>query len=292
MPDEKLQGALTEFAGEPITPESLKNLVDALEAGLADSSTISKSPIAVEDLSNLAEKYLTRSAKYDLQNKSCYLVRKEDDGTFYRCIYFAVQVREDNVEGGIQMIAPAINKLSEDGLIHSTLAGVSSVKLAKMPLKDLAIAVFCYVLVPDSKYDEIKQKYKDICVEEGGVPSEGESFEPKLETGEFLAQIRLSAVFCQEYSSTSERLDKEIQNYLKVLPEGTIVRNVTECAITDLSIPFEVKFYNPLMSEFKRVELTYIRTCARIGEHIETFNLLLGIGYQRLNGEWVKLDWK
>ena len=81
-------------------------------------------PLKVQDLSGIADKYLTDKAKEDLSRKAKNSTIKMDNGDCYTLIYFAVRTRQGNEEKGVVAIVSAINELSETGSIHSCLAHI------------------------------------------------------------------------------------------------------------------------------------------------------------------------
>lgn len=258
----------------------LKELVKALEAS---KYSVARGPVLkTEDQMAVADKYLTEGAKSDLAKKSTTLTVKKDDGTLYVCVYFGVRVRSSNTEHGVEKISKIINELSADGLIHSTLAPVLSIEFARMPLQAPTAAVLCYVLVPYEKQEEIKKRYSNASIEEGAAPPDAEDCKPVLADGEFLTEVRISSVAAMMGvgdQSPVSMLQDQVEQYLSLLPKGTVVKEIVPCAITDLSVPYEVKFYNPLMKRFKYVDLDYVRFAEVVDEKLEQFNLLLGVRY-------------
>jgi hypothetical protein len=234
----------------------------------------------VEDLTTIANPYLTRSACYDLDNKALHQIIKYDDGRTYRCLYLAVRCKTGNEEKGVKAIAKVINDLSSRGLIHSCLAPISSVKLALTSFQPQS-AVFCFVHVPESQLDLCKVLYKGIQVEEGGVSDEIEDLRPVLEDGEFLAEVRVSSIVSLLGSrfDTYVAVQDQIDLYLAVLPKGTQVKSVVKLAVNDFSIPYCVKFFNPLMKQIKKVSFDYVRCGEIIDEKFVQFNLYQGIRY-------------
>lgn len=264
--------------------KSLTEQIEALQKALDASKHSFKSGAALktDDQMETAKKYLTAGALADLSRKSMTLSVKKDDGSFAFAVYFGVRVRSENIESGVEKISKIINELSADGLIHSTLAPMVSLDFARMPLQTQTSAVLSYVLVPSEKHEEIKKRYAHASIEEGGAPPDGEDLRPTLADGEFLADVRVSSVaslVSGQGNNPTAILQAQIEQYLALLPKGTKVKEVVPCAITDLSVPYEVKFYNPLMKRFKYVDLDYVRAVEVVGEKLEQFNLLLGIRY-------------
>lgn len=258
--------------------EQLEALNKALEAAEHSRTT---PVLKVEDLSEMARPYLTAGARYDLSQKATQLCVILEDGQVFKAVYFATRVRSGNQEKAVQALARVINDLSQRGLIQSCLAPISSIDLARMSLQAPQSVVFCFVLVPESYEAYCSVRYKKFFVEEGEMGRPLEDLSPRLEDGEFLAEVRVSHIMSLQDQRPNPRqlLQREIDIYLAILPKGTIVREVVECAITDLSFPYEVKFYNPLLKNVKRVDLSYVRSGEVINDKFEQFNLFLGIRY-------------
>ena len=264
--------------------EELQVLEDALKAGESPNTPeeLAKgAALQVEDLSSIADKYLTEGAKKDLQNKAFNTIEVFDDGRVNKCAYFSVIVRKGNQEKGIQALAEVLNDLSQQGLIKSALTPIASLELVRVPLSVEKTVVFSFVLIPIDSHEAVAKKYPKIYALEGGIGAELESTKPDLTDGEFLAEIQLSHILSasNEAQDVKARLQERIDQYLAVLPKGTQVVSVTECAIVSLAYPFEVKFYNPLMKKIKSVELDHIRNVEKIGDSLQEFNLLTGIRY-------------
>lgn len=262
--------------------EKIDKLKEALQAGIKEDR-IAAEPLKVQDQSELAQQYLSTSAQLDMQRKANTLIVREEDGRVFKSVYFAVSVRDENLEKGIQAIALALNDMSQQGLIHSTLASLSSLKLARMPGRAEMSVVFAFVLVPIEAEGHVKEKYSTISVEEGGISDKLDSDMIDLKDGEFYAAIHVTTSILSTESSVEEILQKTIDQYLAVLPKGTVVRSLNRCASLDLSIPFEVIFYNPLMQRVKSVDLEYMREVSRVDEKLEVFNLLTSVRYFDVN---------
>ena len=104
--------------------------------------------------------------------------------------------------------------------------------------------------------------------------------------GEFFAEINIShqQMMIKDSISAEQILEDEIARYLAVLPNGTRVVSKTRCTITGLSIPYEIVFNNPIMNDFKRVELNYVRCAVPLGDKIEQFKLLVSVTYTKKDG--------
>jgi hypothetical protein len=257
--------------------ESLETLEKALEAS---EHSVTTPVLQVEDLSEMAHRYLTAGARYDLSQKATQLIQIGEDGRVFKAVYFATRVRSGNQEKAVQALARVVNDLSQRGLIHSCLAPMSSLELARMPNSSPQSVVFCFVLVPESYEAYCSVRYKKFFIEEGSVGGALEDLSPVLEDGEFLAEVRVSHVMSMmRQFDPKSLLQREIDLYLAILPSGTVVREVVECAITDLSVPYEVRFFNPLLKRVKKVDLSYVRSAEVVNDKLEQFNVFLGIRY-------------
>lgn len=267
--------------------ESLLEKVETLQKALDAGQYNAQAPaLQVEDLSTTANRYLSRSARYDLANKALTQIVKYDDGRTYPCLYLAVTCKTGNEEKGVKAIANVLNDLSAKGLIHSCLAPVSSIHLARVSLVQKSV-VFCFVHVPESHYNDCKVLYKGVQVEEGGIGDDVEDLSPELAEGDFYAEIRIShlaALKGNDFDSY-RALQNEIDVYLGILPKGTQVKSVIQLAVIDLSLPYCVIFHNPLLQKVKSVELDYVRDIAVFGEKVEQFNLTLGVRYLDKDGK-------
>jgi hypothetical protein len=261
--------------------ESLKALEDSLEASRKElGQNLSQgAALQVEDLNEKAAQFLTPSAKYDLTRKSTQLLVIEEGNTF-KPVYFAVRVRRGNQEKALLALTRVVNKLSEQGMIHSFLSGFASLDLAVQPMEAPQSVVFVFPLVPANAEFNVRHRFSKLAILEGGMGEAIEDMELDREEGEFFSVIRVTAMSrLLDQANPKERLDEEIAVLLAVLPKGTVVRKVTECAITDLSVPYEVKFFHPFMKDIRRVELNYTRTISRHEHGIHQFNLLTGVSY-------------
>ncbi len=268
--------------------DEIEALHKALEAGKKDLTTAQAigSNMEVKELKELSDKYLTDKAKRDVSKVSRQLTAMEKDGQVYTALYLAVQVRNGNEDKGVRVISDVINELSKDGFIHSCLSPISSLALVRMPLVTQSSVVFSFVLVPGGENDRLMKKYKEVSVEEGELGKPIEDLSPKLEEGEFLAEVTVTQILGMVGGpgKVKELIQQEIDQYLAILPKGTVVREVVDCAVTGLFIPAEVKFYNPIMSDIKQVNLDWVRHGAMIDEKYKECNLITGIRYTRRNG--------
>lgn len=261
--------------------ENVNKLLEETEKLLKEAEALKPAAaLQVEDLNEKASQYLTPSAKFDLTRKAKSILVIEDDNT-YKAIYFAVRVRKGNQEKALTALTRVINKLSEQGMIHSFLSGFASLDLAIQPMQAPQQVVFVFPLVPANAEFNIRHRFSKLAINEGEVGEAIEDMELDREEGEFFSVIRVSAMsrLLEGQASPKDLVQDEIATMLAVLPRGTVVRKVTECAITDLSVPYEVKFFHPFMKDIKRVELNYVRTLSRHDHGISQFNLLVGVSY-------------
>lgn len=272
--------------------EQIEELKKALEAHKVEHKG---SALRVNDHMELAGNYLTDNAKKALSVKGRSLIEQynkqigepaQDGVTHYVraiavCQYFTCVVRKDKVEEGVKAISESINQLAEMGAIHSCLAQVSSVDLAQLMFQHPTTAVICYV--------HIKSEFADVAknvrynTPEGGIGEALHSLDIELPPGEFFAECRLSHQLAMMHppKSNESRVFDIVRDYLKYLPEGTEFLGYRQTAIMDLSMPYELKFRNPLLQRVKRVELDYVRDVAfqKEGESLKQFNLVTGIRY-------------
>lgn len=246
--------------------------------------------LKIHDHSELAQKYLSEGARCDMAKKATQTIVVKDDGQIYQAVYFCTKVSQNNAERAIEALSGVLNELSQEGLIHSTLAPISSLELAIMSFQIPARVVFAFVLVPGEQVSNLKERFHFWSVEEGGVGNDFDDMTIPLAEGEFQTEIRVQPNFMlqQGQPTPEEQLDKEIERYLGILPQGTVVRQVRKTAVSDLSLPHEVTFYHPLMRDIKRVELQHVRTFSRIDDHsprIQEFSLTTGIHYFGKDGK-------
>jgi hypothetical protein len=265
-----------------------ENHVKFAKALEASKEKAHKGPILqINDLSYAANKHLSASARYDLSQKATQTIVKYDDGRFYKAIYFATRVRKGDEELGAEYLARIMNDLSQRGLIHSTLAPISSLNLAQTTLT-LQSVVFAFVLIPQESHKEIQAFYPKFVVQEGDVGHELYDLSPILSEGEFLTTIRFQAhLYFNQPKDIRSLLQEELNRFISILPKGTRVRSITQLAITDLSVGFEVKFHNELLQEVKRVEFDYKRAVAKVGDGLKQFNVITGITYIAADGSFL-----
>jgi hypothetical protein len=241
--------------------------------------------LQMQDQMHSAKKYLTENAINDLNRKSESLIAEIIDGDnrkYATTVFFSVQTKTESIEKGVERLSTIMNELSAEGLIHSTLSSIRSIELARMPMKAQTFVVFAYVLIPMEKNEEIKNRYPKEFTIEGGVGQPLGDLNLDLLDGEFVAEINVSPVIAMmniEGQTTAELLQKQIEQFLVLLPKGTVVKEVTPCAIVSVAYPFEVKFYNPLMQSVKSISVEHVRNVAMIDGRVEQFNLLTGVKY-------------
>lgn len=265
--------------GDSNWAEKFDTLVDALEAS-EKNIDLKPSMLEIKDLMSVANNFLSEKARLILNKFANSLIEDDPEIGRCKCTYFTVKVKKENVELAVKEMCNIANKLEEDGMISSCLAPISMIELAKMPKEAPSVIVFFYPLVSVIHLEEIeKMKYN---TKEGEVGETLGSLEKDLALGEFLAEIRISHFACMpnfKDETVNSILFDRINEYLSVLPKGTKVLDFEQCAITDLSVPYEIKFYNPIMSNYKEVELNYRREIAVVDGHMEIFNLLTGVTY-------------
>jgi len=247
---------------------------------------IQGSPIEVKDLIEVARPFLSHASMMAMNRKANGTLVVED-GKTYEAIYIARRFKASSESKAAQAVAEEINKLASAGLIHSVLTSISSIKLARMPGEEDSIAVFCYPLVPQDRMAEANALVRHIPpMERFGFHDEDLSLD--LPEGDFYAVINLSptrSVLAGE--QPEDALEEEIQRYLSVLPRGTTVVAKRTCSVVDLVIPYEVIFRNPLMKDFRKVELMDSRQSVKVDGKIEVFDLLTKVTYVRRDGTMV-----
>lgn len=259
--------------------QELDDLHRALEAG---KKVQTPTHLQVEDLSHIANKHLSASARYDLSKKALQMT-VQDNGRVYSPIYLATRVISGDEETAVKYLARVLNDLSRRGLIHSTLAPVSSLELA-LSSSVRQSAVFAFVHVPQDRHSEVQKMYPEFVMQEGDIGRELYDLSPILASGEFLTTISVGHCPIYEPKNIREIFQQELEQYLAVLPKGTRVRKVTQLAVTNLSVQFEVKFYNELLQDTKKVEIQYQRAISKVGEGLKQFNVLTGVKYFDANG--------
>jgi hypothetical protein len=105
-----------------------------------------------------------------------------------------------------------------------------------------------------------------------------------LLTGEFTSTINLSnfAVATIRDFNQERWLAEQIQNIVNALPAGTEVLTTTlDANISSLVMTYTVRFFNPLMANYKSVELIYARDCVALDEKLQQFNRLVEVKYEK-----------
>jgi hypothetical protein len=232
-----------------------------------------------------AEPYLSPEAQIALTKRSYSTIHREEDGRYYQCIYLCVQTRNDKIMDGVKAIAEDLNALARRDLIHSAINALGSIELARIPLKVQSSVVYSFVLVPVDRLDEAKS-LANFSVSEGECGDILMNLEPELKPGEFLAEISIGFQEMQLLDfSVDVLIGNKIQEYLDILPRGTEFVESVKCSISSVYLPVEVRFYNPLMKQFKQVKLIHTRFAEEVGNKVEQFSLLTGIEYIRHDGE-------
>lgn len=235
------------------------------------------SALQVEDLKDLQEKYFSDVAKQAVSKKATQQFIIEN-GKNYLCFYFGKHVTTDKIEDGAQQIAEKINQLAADGKIHSALSGLIKFDLIPQAFKKPSALVLCYVLVDEETYRKLETEVG--LLDSGSLPEIQGGGLLDLASGEFQAEIRISHVLAmQQRNFDPNRLQTEINQYLRFLPEGTSVVRTRELPVTDLSVRYEVTFFNPLLSNVRTVELEATRAMALVAGEYKEFNIFTEIKY-------------
>lgn len=237
----------------------------------------------IGSLMPLAAKYLTSDALTALSNRSLHQMVTESGQTFVTA-YFAIQAKDNEVEHAVKLLSDIANELASENLIHSALAEISSITLGKQPLMAPKQAVFMFVLVPSDKLAEIKERY-EYSVEEGEVGKHLSNPSMTINEGEAVASFYATNALTMIVGFDLEGLIKEtVRTYLALLPKGTTYIGATPCTITDLSIPYELRFAHPLFTEIKSFELIFTRNIVKVDGRIQEYRLFHGIRYYDQEG--------
>jgi hypothetical protein len=266
------------------TQKALNTLQETLTAKPEDLT--SDPPFLMIDRMDMADKYLTEASK-EVLTKSSQILPIQPVGTtdLYTAIYLSTTERCDQTEQGVEKLAKALNALSERGLIHSVLAPITSVELPVRPMELPSVGVFVFPIVDTNKLEEAGTICGDLRSQENMQIKENPSLYKELPKGQFYAEVRLSYALLATHNKSKEGLlIDRIDEYLKLLPNGTGLVSAVECSTEDLSLPYEVIFSNPLLASIKSVDLTYIRMAELVGDKLEQFNLLTGIKYTKRDG--------
>lgn len=262
------------------TVKEKEKLEAALKAGkspIPSESTMGWMP-KIEDQMAMANQYLSDRAKLALKKINRQSISFDNNFNVYPCVFFAIRTKLSNIEHAVQKISNILNELAKQDLIYSTLIPVSSVALARLPMQIQTFIVLAYVHAPADRIEEINNKYKNNIVPEGAMPEFNEDLSIELQDGEFLNVFKISHAL-GELTDPQELLENYIQTCLKILPSGTEVREVVKCTDNDLSIPYEIKFYNPKMKRVNNFNILYRRVCEMVDGKIEQFTVMTGIEY-------------
>jgi hypothetical protein len=120
-----------------------------------------KPVLEIVKLTKLQENLFSNKAKVAMTKKSTGLVAIDSSGEIVRNITFAKQLLLEDIELGAKEIADQINKLADQDLIHSASAQLSKIELAP-EISGKYFIVFCMVLVPYYKADELEAEGKAI----------------------------------------------------------------------------------------------------------------------------------
>lgn len=257
--------------------EALKSSDEKKEEVIANN--ILGATFKIDDLSKLADKYFSKKSKKILTKRLKELKGTNESGIRYRSLFIAFRVRDQEIEKAVKKVCEITNQLVDRDLVCSSLSPVLSFKLAKTPLIAPSSVVLLYIHVPEDKYESIKKELKDSTVDEGEDPNDFGDMSPDLKDGEFLNEYRITHGLAMLEKDPEEALQTHIDMVISILPSGTEVREVTKCAIFDLSIPYEIKFYNPKLKKVKYIELEYRRDCVDLDGRVSQFNMLTEIKY-------------
>lgn len=237
---------------------------------------------SVINLMDKAKTYLSEESLAVLANqcKSNFVVK---NGIHYKVLGLTRIVRKENIEKAIEEIAKSVNSFTEQGCVLGALAPISQLELGRSYMLDVAVAIYIFLLVSAEKREEIEkmteeERQKLFICEEGFMPKDYD-ITLKTEPGEFFALIR------QSHNMSRDFFQEQLDQYLKVLPKGTEVLSVRDLPISGLSLDREVRFFNPLMKQFKEVELEYVRMVEEVEGKIENYSLLTGVRYKTWDPE-------
>lgn len=265
--------------------ESIDELTKALNASdynVVSEAMIAASALRVNNLADMAAPYLTDEAKAALAKTSKQIIEVIDleKELVTECLYLSVQVRSDKLEEGVKVIAEQVNLLAAGKYIHSALAPVSAVELAKKQGEYPTSAVFAFVHVPA----EQASLAKSLCTTahiEGQVGEPLHSLKIDLPPGEFFAFERVTVMANLSADPVKELVDR----YLSILPKGSELVSANRCAIIDLSLPVELRFRCPVMDNVKEVRLDHVRTTGTNSGELKQGNVIVGIKYIGADGK-------
>ncbi len=267
--------------------QELTELVAELEEEVKNT-TLNDFSLKTTDLSEMADPYLGDKAKEVLKVKcNTYLnVFNEDIGNGQHLrkvaspVFLSITVRTDKIQEGVEVIAKEFNRLAELGAVKSVMTPISTLKLAPQYMRCDASGVYCFFHANPEFYDEAKKS--PLSVEEGGTGKELHSLDVERKPGEFFVLTYITA-----FSRFTDKKKEEVKifeivnDYLKILPEGTKLVDYRIPAGYDLNTPVELKFYNSKMKDFKEVQIkcTYYNTYDVETNEFIQFNLLSSVKY-------------
>jgi hypothetical protein len=205
------------------------------------------------------------------------------DGRLARHVAFSLIASASNIERAAYQIAEVLNEIYAEGAIYGFLSPLSQIELAVQFGMQQEFAICCMPLIYEDRIDDINRRFNTLSVPEGGVGERIGDSRTQLLDGEFLAHIKIYTPLTL-VSSTEEVLEREIENYLRVLPIGTSIISKTRLPVFDLSIHYEVRFFNPILEGIREVEIQSIRHAARVNDHLRQCNLISGVRYTTNNG--------
>lgn len=218
------------------------------------------------------------------------------NGETYRAMYLSVVTNVDSLDKGLKAICQDLNELAHLGLIKSALSRPSFLKLARIPGSNELRAVFAFVHVPESRRAYAEGMVKHLQADETGPDMSNPigDITPILGDGEFFVFARRAVVadMFEPHQSNEAWIHDVVQQHLNVLPKGTQLVSITQCTVTDLSVPYEIKFRNPLLKKCREVQIEWVRMCEVIDDSVKQFNLMLGVRYIAHDGKvlWSKDD--
>lgn len=136
--------------------------------------------IKLNDLSKVAEPYLTEKAKVALAKPKCTsLLRVEGGVLTHQCVYYGKKVKLSEIESAVKIVSEKINDLAEKDLIEAPLSHFVKFDLSPESTgyfnqdgspRELETVVLCYVRVPQATYEEIMKDVKKnhIVIDEKG----------------------------------------------------------------------------------------------------------------------------
>jgi hypothetical protein len=239
-------------------------------------------------------KKLTKAQALELGASPESLEKEDEDSLYVRAVapavYLSVRVRKDRIEEGIKAISEEVNKFVEKGWVMGCLSPVSSIDLALLMFDHPTSVVFCFPHIKSEFYQDAQTSA--YSQPEGGIGPAAHDLDADLAPGEFLADGSIihfmDADGRKGAQATQESLiHNRIEEYLRYLPPGTKFVGYRRCAIMSLAIPIELKFYNELLQNVKRVDMDYVRQVALLTEGegknkketLKQFNLFLGLRY-------------